>query len=386
MSEFKKVELARPYFDNDEVDQVSQVLESGWVTQGPKTSEFEKMFAMRHESKFALATTSCTAALHLSLLALGITNEDEVIVPAFTWVTSAHAIEYVGAKPVFVDIALEDFNIDCDLIESAINRKTKAILVVHLFGKAANMLRIIDIARKNNLYVIEDAACAVGTTFNSVPVGTFGDLGCFSFHPRKVISTGEGGMVLTNSLELFERISYLRNHGATQPPMDNFQRRNYQMNTFDHLGYNLRLSDIQSAVGVAQMKKLDMLLVDRRKTAELYLKLLKNNENFTLPTIDLGHTFQSFVVLLKREDHSLRNFIMDWLQNLQIDTRPGTHCVPSLGYYRNKYGVSENFPSAIFAESMSITLPIVPFMSEEMVRFVVTSIEQAVSEYSSQGI
>ena len=231
----ENMNITEPYFDNEELRMVQETLDSKWVTQGAKTKEFEELMVKKHMVKYALATTSCTAALHLSTLALDIKPGDEVIVPAFTWITSASAIEYVGAKAVFADIDLNTFNINPSALKNALTKKTKAIVIVHLFGKAAPMDEIMKIARENNLAVIEDAACAIGTKYKSIPVGGIGDLGCFSFHPRKVITTGEGGMVTTNNLELANKIQSLRNHGATGIDKNIDPTRPYAMSNFNML-------------------------------------------------------------------------------------------------------------------------------------------------------
>lgn len=367
--------IAEPYFNEDEIRLVEEALNSKWVTQGPKTAEFERLFASRHQLQHALATTSCTAALHLSTLALQLQPGDEVVVPAFTWVTSAHSAEYVGAKAVFADVDLATFNLDPAALEAAITPRTRAIVVVHLFGKAAQMDEIMAIARRHNLAVIEDAACAVGTAYKGRPVGAIGDLGCFSFHPRKVITTGEGGMVTTNRKDLADRVKCLRNHGATGPAFGADPSKPYTMSTFDMLGFNLRMSDIQAAVGVAQMAKLDRLLAERRRLALRYSELLSGIEEVILPTDDPGHTYQSYVIRLKADDRGKRNAIMERLAELKIQTRPGTHAVHRLGYYVNKYGLRpEQFPNACRAEDTTITLPIFPGMSDEQQKFVVDNI------------
>jgi dTDP-4-amino-4,6-dideoxygalactose transaminase len=358
--------ITEPFFDTHEIRQVQEVLNSKWVTQGPKTAMFERLFAERHKVDHALATTSCTAALHLAALALGLGPGDEVIVPAFTWVTSAHAAEYVGAKAVFADVELETFNIDPKALESAITPRTKAVVVVHLFGKAARMDAIMDLARRHGLAVIEDAACAVGTTFQGACVGGIGDMGCFSFHPRKVITTGEGGMVTTNRKDLADRTKSLRNHGATGPARGSDPTKPYAMGTFDIMGFNLRLSDIQAAIGIAQMAKLDGLLSERRRLALRYTELLHEVEEIVLPTDDPGHTYQSYVVRLAKSDREKRNSIMEDLAVQKIQTRPGTHAVHRLGYYTAKYGLRpEQFPKACIAEDATITLPIFPGMTDE---------------------
>lgn len=357
--------ITAPQFDEHEIETVRSCLASGWVTQGPMTSEFERLFASRHLLQYALATTSCTAALHLSTLALQLQPGDEVVVPAFTWVTSAHSAEYVGARAVFADVDLSTFNLDPAAIEAAITPRTRAIVVVHLFGKAAPMDEIMAIARRYNLVVIEDAACAVGTTYQGRPIGAIGDLGCFSFHPRKVITTGEGGMVTTNRKDLADRVKSLRNHGATGPAFGADPSKPYTMSTFEMLGFNLRMSDIQAAVGVAQMAKLDRLLAERRRLALRYSELLEGVDRYIVPLDDPGHTYQSYVIRVRDADRERRNRIMEHLAAANIQTRPGTHAVVRLGYYVNKYQLRpEAWPNACLAEDSSITLPIFPGMTE----------------------
>lgn len=381
----KLIPLARPVFDTEEIASVAECLASGWVTQGPMTAKFEQLMAERHRVNYALATTSCTAALHLSALALQWAQGDEVIVPAFTWVTSAHCVEYVGAKVVFADIELDTFNIDPTALEAAISPRTRAVVVVHLFGLAARMEEILAIARRHNLQIVEDAACAIGATYQAKPVGTFGNLGCFSFHPRKVITTGEGGMVTTNDAELAERVSCLRNHGASgvHPGPDASPQKPYTMGRFDHLGFNLRLSDIQAAVGIAQMRKLDNLLRERALIAQRYTELLEGVDDLSLPPrpAKCGHTYQSYVVRLVKGKRERRNQIMEALTDAGISTRPGTHAVHRLGYYAQKYRLRpEQFPNACLAEDMTITLPLFSGMTEEDLTFVTNKVKSALVE------
>jgi dTDP-4-amino-4,6-dideoxygalactose transaminase len=359
--------ITEPFFDEREIEQVRRCLASHWVTQGPLTAEFERLFASRHEVRHALATTSCTAALHLAACALALKPSDEVVVPAFTWVTSAHCAEYAGAKAVFADVELATFNLDPAALEAAITPATRAIVVVHLFGLAARMDEIMAIAQRRGVAVIEDAACATGTTYGGRPVGSFGDIGCFSFHPRKVITTGEGGMVSTMRDDLAAKVRSLRNHGATGTAPGADPSRPYTMSTFDVLGFNLRLSDIQAAVGVAQMAKLDGLLAERKARAERYSRLLNELPDVATPITPprCGHTFQSYVVRLLEGGTTRRNALMDALARENIQTRPGTHAVHRLGYYARKYGLRpEMFPRASTCEDTTITLPIFPGMSD----------------------
>ena len=364
----RPIPITAPYFDEQEIEQLRACLDSRWVTQGPMVRKFEQLIGARHETKHALATTSCTAALHLATLALGLGPGDEVIVPAFTWVTSAHCAEYVGARVVFADVEPETFNLDPRAFEAAIGPRTRAVVVVHLFGLAARMDDILVIARRHGLRVIEDAACAIATRYGEKPVGGLGDLGCFSFHPRKIVTTGEGGMVTTNDAALAEQVAIFRNHGAGgQPGPDASPPRPYTMGRFDSLGFNLRLSDIQAAVGIAQIAKLDRLLAERVGRAERYGALLEGLPDLARPTVPArcGHTYQSYVVRILEGGMGRRNAIMDALAAEGIQTRPGTHAVHRLGYYARKYGLAADaFPNACRSEDLTITLPIFPGMTD----------------------
>jgi perosamine synthetase len=341
------------------------------------TQRFEELIAQRHGVKHALATTSCTAALHLATMALGLTAGDEVIVPSFTWVTSAHCAEYVGARAVFADIDLATYNLDPAAFAAAITPRTRAVVAVHLFGLAAPMDEIRTIASRHEIAVIEDAACAIGTTYKGRPVGGLGHIGCFSFHPRKIVTTGEGGAVTTNDDVIAKAVGALRNHGASGPRMPGDEAVGpWTMSAYEQIGYNLRLSDIQAAVGVAQMAKLDGLLYERRRLAAQYRERLSNRDDFVLPVFDPGHSYQSFVIRIVSGGRKRRNALMAALAAQSIQTRPGTHAVPSLGYYRNKYKFDPQlFQNAMVAEHTSITLPLFPGMSTSDVDRVVEALD-----------
>lgn len=371
--------LISPDFDHSEIEMLAACLESGWVTQGPFVSRFEDLVRKEQEVEHALATTSCTAGLHLANMALGIGPGDEVIVPAFTWVTSAYSVEYVGATPVFADIDLDTFNLSINSIEDHITHRTRAIMPVHLFGLPCDMDPLLAIARKHDLLVIEDAACGIGTKYKGKPVGGFGDAGAFSFHPRKIITTGEGGMVTTQSDEVAAEVRSLRNHGATGPPAGVSASSPHVMSTFRKLGFNLRLSDIQAAVGVSQMAKLGHLIAHRRSIANLYAEALQGVSNLILPVVPdyAFHTFQSFVVRLVGDSVSRRNEVMQQMYLEGISTRPGTHSVPLLDYFvKAETREFEKWPNAILAEKSTITLPIFPDMSITDVEKVVKSLRR----------
>ena len=361
--------LTRPAFDNTELEAVQACLASGWVTQGPYVSRFETLIAQQQRVKHALAVTSCTAALHVAAEALQLGPGDEVVVPAFTWITSAHSAEYVGAKAVFADIDLSTFNLDPAAFEAAITPRTKAVVAVHLFGLAAPMAALMATARKYGIHVIEDGACAIGTTWNGIPVGGIGDVGCFSFHPRKAITTGEGGAITTNDEDIARRVKILRNHGATGNPQSDPDAKNaWTMAEFGARGYNLRLSDIQAAVGVAQFAKLEALLDERRMRADRYHALLADIPDVIRPAQTMekrAHTYQSFVIMIRDGGRERRNAVMTLLSENYIQSRPGTHAVPRLSYYSDKYKLdARQFPNAVVAEDTSITLPIFPGMTD----------------------
>lgn len=372
--------ITRPSFGEEEVDEVRACLQSGWVTQGPRTVAFEEAMAHKHQVDHALATTSCTAALHLAVLALDLGPGDEVIVPAFTWITSASAAEYAGAKAVFVETDCNTFNLDPAAVRAAVTPRTRAIMAVHLFGLAAPMDELQAIADEHGLAIIEDAACAVGSTYKGRFVGGLGDAGCFSFHPRKVITTGEGGMVTTNRADLAARVASFRNHGTTAGPAE---AEPWGMNEFGELGYNLRLSDIQAAVGVVQMTKLDSLLAERRQAALYYNEQMSGVADLSLPIHGdvQGHSYQSYVIRVKDGGRQRRNAIMSRLKGANIQTRPGTHAVPTLEYYRKKYDLhAEEFPVSADAQDTTITLPIFPGMTRSDQDFIISETTSALAD------
>lgn len=374
-----KIPITKPFFNEEEKKEVWDCLEKGWIVQGPKVAEFENMFCGYTKAKFALATTSCTTALHLALVALDIKEGDEVILPSFTFVATANVIEYQKAKPVFVDINTETFNIDPEKIEERITEKTKAIIPVHLFGLCADMDRIMEIAQRYNLKVIEDAACAMGSLYKGRHAGTFGDTGAFSFHPRKPITTGEGGMVTTNDEEIYQRIKALRDHGAEVSDLERHKKGEFGLPEYNMLGYNYRMTDIQGALGIAQMEKLEKILDRRRELAQRYKEELKNIGWISLPIEPEGlhHTYQSYVLLINDDVPISRDDLALNLINKGISVRQGTHAVHTLGYYSKKYNINPtDFPVSLKAHNQSLTLPLYFTMTEAEQDFVISSIRR----------
>ncbi len=366
-----KVPIARTQLTKKEFEIIQKPLETGWLVQGSYTQEFEKKFSEFVDSKESIAVSSCTTALHLSLAALDFQPGDEAIVPAFTWISTANIIEHLGGEVVFCDIDLSTFNIDISQIEKKITSRTKAILPVHLFGLAVDMEPLMNIAKKYNLYVIEDAACGFGSKYNNKHVGTFGDTGCFSFHPRKAITTGEGGMITTNNSKLAEKIRSMRDHGAA---MSDFQRhhgpRPYLLSEYPYAGYNYRLTDIQASIGLTQMERARSIIDERIDLANIYSDTLNDLNFFQLPLKTNGyeHGYQSYPCLFDKKNINLssindinknRNIFMDKLQKEGVSTRPATHAVHMLKYYKDKYNISPvDFPNAYIANDCSISFPL----------------------------
>ena len=354
--------LARPQTGDEELAEVAAVLASGRLTQGPKVAEFESLVRARVGTERAFAVTSATTALHLSLAALGIGPGDEVLVPDFTFPATANVVVQQGAVPVLVDINLATFAMDAADLERRITPRARAVMPVHPFGLPADMDAIMAIAAARGLPVIEDAACALGATYRGRPTGSLGLAGCFSFHPRKSITTGEGGMITTSDAALAERIALLRSHGGV---------REGGRFRFEAAGFNYRLSDILAAVGVAQMRKLDAFLAARRRIAGLYDSALAGLEPVRLPTTPGGstHTYQSYVVLL---DPGIdRDAVIARLRAERIETTIGTYALHAEPYFRGAFGYRRGaLPASLAAYERTIALPLHGGMSEDDVGLV----------------
>ncbi|WP_106793786.1 DegT/DnrJ/EryC1/StrS aminotransferase family protein [Aquimarina sp. Aq78] len=377
MIEKRNIPISLPVTGLEEWEAIKEPLMSGWLTSGPKVRQFEQDFAKRHKVNHAIAVTSATTALHLALAALDIKEGDEVIVPAFTWVSTANVVLYQGAKVIFCDIDPATFNIDPVKLKNKISPKTKAIMIVHLFGLCADMDAIKEVS--GDIPLIEDGACAAGAAYKGIPAGGLGDIGCFSFHPRKSITTGEGGMVTTNNDALGEKMGMLRNHGAS---ISEEQRHHgpkpFILPDFNMMGYNYRMTDLQGAVGVVQLSKIDLFINERQKWADFYKKELAGIEWIKLPEIssDFKHGWQSFVTLIDEEKAPFsRNTIMEKLQEQGISTRPGTHAVHMLNFYAEKYDIQpDEFPGAKLANDASMAIPLHNRMTEEDYKYVVQTI------------
>lgn len=372
--ERRNIPISLPVTGEEEWHATREPLVNGWLTSGPKVREFEELFAQRHQVKHALAVTSATTALHLALVALDVKAGDEVIVPAFTWVSTANVVLYCGATVVFADVDPVTFNIDPADLKRRITSKTKVIIPVHLFGLCANMDEIKTIA--GNIPLVEDGACAAGAAYKGIPAGALGTIGCFSFHPRKSVTTGEGGMITTNDDQLAEVIGMLRNHGASvSEEQRHHGPRPYILPEFNMLGYNYRMTDLQGAVGVVQIKKLDQFIDEREKWAAFYTKELASIPWLRTPQFgaDYKHGWQSYVTFVDETKAPMsRNDIMEKLQEEGISTRPGTHAVHMLNFYKEKYNLkAEDYPGAQKANDYSMAIPLHNRMVEADFAYVV---------------
>lgn len=374
----RNIPISLPVTGEEEWLATKEPLMTGWLTSGPKVREFETLFAQRHQVKHAMAVTSATTALHLAVVALDIKEGDEVIVPAFTWVSTANIVLYQNAKVVFVDIDPKTFNLDVNDLKRRITKRTKAIIPVHLFGLCADMDRIKEIA--GDIPLIEDGACAAGSGYKGKPAGGLGTLGCFSFHPRKSVTTGEGGMVTTNDDRLAEIIKSLRNHGASISEEERHHgSKPYILPAFNLMGFNYRMTDLQGAVGVVQIKKLDTFIKERDRWAAFYKEELKNVAWLSMPEFSSNyeHGWQSFVTMVDESKSPLkRNEIMEKLQQVGVSTRPGTHAVHMLDFYKNKFGLKpDDFPGARDANNFSMAIPLHNRMVEEDYQYVVNALK-----------
>ncbi len=364
----KFIPLASPNITESDIESVVEVLRSGMLVQGENVAALETEIAAYLNVGNAVAVSSGTAALHLALVALGIGAGDEVIVPAFSYIATANVVEIVGAKCVFVDVEKDTFNIDISKIEQAITSKTKAIMPVHEFGLACDISEIKNLAEKHNLFVIEDAACALGAKANKKFVGTFGNVGSFSLHPRKAVTSGEGGILTTDDDELARQFRVLRNHGI--------EMQNGKIE-FIAAGFNYRLTDFQAALVRGQFARLENIIEYRNELAQIYFEKLKSVENIFLPVVAEGkrHNWQTFHAVVGEDCD--RDELIEKLKTRGIGTNLGAQCIPFQSFYREKYDLDceREFPNALRAFQKGIALPLYEKLGADDIRFICGSLK-----------
>ncbi|MEW5693350.1 MAG: DegT/DnrJ/EryC1/StrS family aminotransferase [Candidatus Hydrogenedentota bacterium] len=373
----KNIPIIKPFFNKKEETSVCRVLRSGWVTQGTKVAEFEKRFCEFIDAKYAIAVSSCTTALHLALIVNQIDRDDEVILPSLTFIATANVVLYCGAKPVFVDIDWRTFNIDSDKIENSISPNTKAIIVVHQMGLPADMDRIYKIAEKHKLKVIEDAACAIGSKYKGRFIGADSTLACFSFHPRKLLTMGEGGMITTNNKKYEKYIRLLRHQGMSVSDIKRHSSNKVIFEKYNIVGYNYRLTDLQAAIGIEQLNKLQEIIEKRIRLAQRYNEKFKNKDYLITPFVpEYAYTnYQSYCVYIKSKKNKTRNGLMNYLMSKHISTRRGIMCIhrekPYIEISKNC-----NLKNSEYASDNSIILPLYHQMKKEEQDYIIRSIEE----------
>ena len=346
------IQLAKPHITQEDIDAVTKVLQSRYLSLGPKLREFEQNFAKRIGTKFATAVNSGTSGLHLCIRALGIKEGDEIVTSSFSFVASSNCILYEKAIPVFVDVQEDSFNMDPDLIEQAITPRTKALLIPHIFGQTCDMTKIMQIAKAHNLYVIEDACESILATHNDQFAGTFGDAAVFAFYPNKQMTTGEGGIILTNNPQINAYCKSATNQGRSD---------NLQWLTHDKLGFNYRLDEMSAALGVSQLRKIDYLIKRRKEIAHEYTKRLASIQQIQVPTVQQKNRSTWFVYAIKVAAEK-RNELIEHLRNNEIQSKayfsPAIHLQP---FYISEYGYKQgDFPVTESLSNQTLVLPFYP--------------------------
>jgi perosamine synthetase len=373
---FKNIPVARPYIGTDEEQAVVEVLRSGWLTQGPRVSQFEQHFADYVGTEHAVAVSSCTTALHLALISLEIQPGHEVICPSLSFIATANAIVHAGATPVFADIERDSYNVDARHIEEAITPRTRAIMAVHQVGLPARLDEIIAVAARHHLPVVEDAACAIGSEYNGRRIGApHGELACFSFHPRKVLTTGEGGMITTRDSALAARLRRLRQHAMSIPDTARHNVRQLVTETYDEVGYNYRMSDLQASIGIVQLRRMDEMLARRRWLARRYSEAFEPLGWLSPPAEPEGfrHNYQSYMVRVKPGAPLGRDALMQLLLDRGVSTRRGVMAIHRERPYLNPHW-DQLLPETNRAADNTIILPLFHQMSEEDQDYVIACI------------
>ena len=378
--------FGNPQIEEDEIKEVVDCLRSGWISTGPRVAQFEEQFKQYIGSKHALALNSCTAGLHLSMIVAGLKPGDEVITTPMTFAATANAILHTGASPVFVDIELSSMTIDPGLIEEKISPKTKAILPVHLCGRPCNMDRIMEIAKKHNLLVIEDAAHAIEAQYKGKKIGTIGDMTVFSFYVTKNLVTGEGGMVTTDNDEYAEKIQTYGLHGMSKGAWRRYSDEGFKHYQIIFPGFKYNMMDLQAALGIHQLKRLEAGLARREELWKRYDEAFKDLPVVTPapPEKNTRHARHLYTILVKLEDVKAdRDTIQQALHEENIGT--GIHYI-SLHlheYYRERYGFKpDDFAKALYVSERTISLPLSTKLTDDDVQDVIDAVRKVMDRYS----
>ena len=361
------IPLTIPSLGEEEAGAAQEAIRSGWVTQGPRVAAFERAVAERCGTAHAVAVSNCTSALHVSLVALGVGPGDEVICPSMSFIATANAVRHAGAVPVFAEVDSQTYNLDPDAAEAAITSRTKAIMPVHQVGLPVDVDRFVALGKRRGIHILEDAACAIGSRYKGRAVGGDGVMACFSFHPRKVLTTGEGGMITTNDAALAERLRLLRQHGMSVRDTERHTSKAVIIEEYLVAGYNFRLTDVQGAMGVEQMKKLEAIVARRRALAARYAEALAGHPWLAAPHVPeyAEPNFQSYAIRLAKDAPISRNDLMQRLLDAGISTRRGIMCSHVEPPYVGSESVRGALPISEDASARSLLIPLYPQLTRE---------------------
>lgn len=374
------IPLSKPYLDEEDAQAAAAAVRSGWILQGPRVAEFERLLGDYIGMPYAVSCSSCTTGLHMALLILGIGPGDEVIVPSYSYIATTNVIVHAGATPVFADIDPQTFTIDPKDIEKKITKKTKAVIAVDQMGLCADWDAIIKITKKHKLFLIEDAACGLASTYKGKMAGTFGDIAVFSFHPRKAITTAEGGLLVTKNKDWADYAEKLRAHGANVSVAQRSTSAKIILEEFPMIGYNYRMSDIHAALGVSQFNKLEHFLAKRQEIANRYTEAFRNHSTITPPFVpqNYGHTFQTYQVRLQGFGEKNRNTVMQKMLDAGISTRqgiPSAHLQPP--YKKLVPGI--HLPHTELASDECLCLPTFTGLSDDDQKIIIKNLLSIVS-------